>query len=108
MRNVGDVLPGRLLDFFGNEFARYTGNRIFTGTVYIGYDQLSALAKALAVLFEEELRPSVAVRLEETDDAVGPHVAGSRQGRIDFRRMMGVVIDDPNVADKAPWSGTDA
>jgi len=56
--------------------------------------------KSPAVLFEEKLRPRVAVRLEETDDAVGPHVASRRQGGIDFRRMMSVVIDDPDVTDK--------
>ena len=69
--------PVFFANLIGNKPARHARNRIFAGAVYVGHNEDVGFSKVRAVIFKKELRPRIAVRLKQADDAVRAHVAAA-------------------------------
>src|SRR6478609_4414855 len=88
----------RATNRLGQFGARYAGNWLFAGRVNLCEKEMIRLAKCVRKFLEQISSPRVPVWLEQHEQpSIRPALFRCCQGRLDFRRMMAVIVDDHDV-----------
>src|ERR1019366_2374872 len=88
----------------------YTGNGWFAGAINIQHVDTIATREAAGQFIQQELGARISVRLEYSDEALGPPQAGGVKRGANLRRVVAVVINDGDTFNlslnlKAPIGG---
>ena len=98
-RRLEDDLRRRQRDVGRHRLAARPGDRRLAGREHLEHDHLVGQPEGGAELLDEHGRPVVVVRLEGDDQpAVPDDVAGRAQRRLDLGRVVGIVVEDADLA----------
>ena len=98
LRQVDGILPRLPRDLLHQRLSADARNRRLPCRVDIGEEQQIGRCKARTELLAQKLRPRVAMRLKDADEACGVRRTRCRQRHGDLRRMVRIVVHHPDTA----------
>ena len=97
-RQVDDVLPRLTHDFLHHGLTADARDRCLPRRIDVCDQKQVGIRKAFAELRAQELCPRVAMRLKDADEPLGVRLPCRREGDGNLRRMMRIVVHDPDAA----------
>ena len=97
-RQVDGVLPRLTHDFLHHGLTADARDRCLPRRIDVRDQKQVGIRKAFAELRAQELCPRVAMRLKDADEPLGVRLPCRREGDGNLRRMMRIVVHDPDAA----------
>ena len=98
VRQVDDVLPRLTHDFLHHGLTADARDRCLPRRIDVRDQKQVGIRKAFAELRAQELCPRVAMWLKDADEPLGVRLPCRRKGNGNLRRMMRIVVHDPDAA----------
>ena len=98
VRQVDNVLSRLTHDFLHHGLTADARNRCLSRRIDTRDQKQVGIRKAFSKLRAQELCPRVAMRLKDADKSLGVRLPCCRKGDGDLRRMMRIVVHDPDAA----------